>query len=418
MRASIVAVFSGFLSLVLSLSAQTLTTLHSFDGKDGSSPWRGWSRPPMGISTGRPTAVAHGCGTVFKITPTGTLDVAAHFQKKDGCYPYAGLVQATNGGLYGTTVAGTACNYGTVFKVTQSGKLMTLHSFCGEDGAYPYAGLVQDAAGNLYGTTEMGGSYDYYGTVFKITPSGTVTTLYSFENGTDGANPYAEVVQATDGTSTGRPKAAGPTALARSSKSPQAAPSRCFTPSARKAVARTEEVPTRAGPSHRWEPLRDNRRRQRLQRRWHGSSKSPQAAPSRCFTPSARKAVARTEEVPTRGWSKPPMGTSTGRPISAGPTASQTAAVARSSKSPQGQADDAAQLRRTDGADPYAGLVQYTDGNLYGTTAAGGSYDDGNGLQPVCGSGAVCGNPADLRQGGDSGQDTWNGSDRREPCHL
>src|SRR5579862_10019393 len=76
-------------------------------------------------------------------------------------------------------------------------KLTTLDSFAGRDGAQPYAGLVQGSDGNFYGTTYYGGANDQ-GTVFKITPSGTLTTLYNF-GGSDGALPYAGLVQGSDG---------------------------------------------------------------------------------------------------------------------------------------------------------------------------------------------------------------------------
>jgi uncharacterized repeat protein (TIGR03803 family) len=89
-----------------------------------------------------------------------------------------------------------------------SGTLRTLHSFDGTDGSHPYAALVQATDGNLYGTTLGGGvGTDPQGTVFKITPSGTLTTLYTFcpagpINGntcTDGVSPYAALVQDTNG---------------------------------------------------------------------------------------------------------------------------------------------------------------------------------------------------------------------------
>jgi uncharacterized repeat protein (TIGR03803 family) len=104
----------------------------------------------------------------------------------DGSSPYAGLVQATDGNLYGTTVLGGAGGEGTIFKITPSG---TLLSFAGTDGAQPYAGLIQATDGNLYGTTKFGGANND-GTIFKITLSGTLTTLHSFD-ATDGSDPYA-----------------------------------------------------------------------------------------------------------------------------------------------------------------------------------------------------------------------------------
>ena len=91
-------------------------------------------------------------------------------------------MQGSDGNFYGTTFDGGAnCNAGcgTVFKITPSGTLTTLHSFDSADGL-PCAGLIQATDGNFYGTTAAGGANDN-GTVFKITPGGTLTTLYSFE---------------------------------------------------------------------------------------------------------------------------------------------------------------------------------------------------------------------------------------------
>ena len=158
----------------------------------------------------------YGCGTVFKFTPSGTLTTLYTFCTQSGCpdgsLPQAGLIQATNGDFYGTTANGGVANdeiygngAGTVFKITPTGTLTTLYSFCTQsfcpDGAIPYAGLVQGTDGNLYGTTQLGGDDDA-GTVFKITPTGTLTTLYSFcalAGCTDGYYPNVGLVQATDG---------------------------------------------------------------------------------------------------------------------------------------------------------------------------------------------------------------------------
>ena len=168
------------------------------------------------LSGGNLLCAGEGCGTVFKITPSGTFTRLYSFCSQsnctDGVGPFAGLVLATNGDFYGTTNGGGAnCiphgGCGTVFKITPSGTLTTLYSFCPQggacsDGSGLYAGLVQATDRNLYGTTGGGGNAGD-GTVFKITPSGTLTTLYSFcsqANCTDGAFPYyAGLVQATDG---------------------------------------------------------------------------------------------------------------------------------------------------------------------------------------------------------------------------
>jgi uncharacterized repeat protein (TIGR03803 family) len=141
---------------------------------------------------------ANNRGTVFKITPTGTLTIL-YSSEWWSDYPTGGLIRATDGNFYGTT-EGVGGDYGTVFKITPGGTLTTLYTFCAEpgctDGAYPYAGLVQATDGKFYGTTS--GGANGYGTVFKIAPAGILTTLHSF-NATDGGNPSAALVQATAG---------------------------------------------------------------------------------------------------------------------------------------------------------------------------------------------------------------------------
>jgi uncharacterized repeat protein (TIGR03803 family) len=193
-----------------------LTTLHSFDGTDGVWPEAGLVQATNGDFYGTTSyAGANGWGTVFKITPSGTLTTLHSFGGADGAQPSAGLVQATNGDLYGTTWQGGSSNpagcygrgCGTVFKITPSGTLTTLYSFCSEsgcaDGELPLAGLVQATNGDFYGTTSSGGA-NGGGTVFRITPRGKLTTLYSFcsQGGnqcTDGYRPQAGLAQATNG---------------------------------------------------------------------------------------------------------------------------------------------------------------------------------------------------------------------------
>jgi uncharacterized repeat protein (TIGR03803 family) len=192
----------------VALPAQTFTTLHSFNGTDGYEPEGRMIQATNGNFYGTTYQDgAIGYGTVFKITPNGTLTTIYNFCSQpscaDGATPVAGLVLATNGNFYGTTFGGGGANAeGTVFKITPSGTLTTLHSFCPQgppctDGANPLAGLIQATNGNFYGTTEVGGASGF-GTVFKITPSGTLTTLHSFDF-TDGSAPYAGLIQAANG---------------------------------------------------------------------------------------------------------------------------------------------------------------------------------------------------------------------------
>ena len=108
---------------------------------------------------------------------------------EDGAGPTGGLLIDNAGNLYGTTKMGGTGNFcgggcGTVFKMTPDGTITVLYNFTGQsDGARPTGALIADAAGNLYGTTSQGG-HDH-GTVFKIAPDGTETQLYAF----DGAMP-------------------------------------------------------------------------------------------------------------------------------------------------------------------------------------------------------------------------------------
>ena len=130
----------------------------------------------------------------------------------DGVNPLAVLIQGSDGNFYGTTISGGANNQGTVFKITPSGTETVLYSFAGggSDGAHPYAGLIQGSDGNFYGTTANGG-LGSQGTVFKITPSGTETVLHFFAGGnSDGATPTAGLVQGSDGNFYGTTVSGGP----------------------------------------------------------------------------------------------------------------------------------------------------------------------------------------------------------------
>ncbi len=152
----------------------------------------------------------NGHGTVFKVTPVGVLTTLYSFCVQqncpDGVGPNGPLVQGRDGNFYGTTYSGGTAGgiggAGTVFKITPGGTLTTLHSFCFQahcaDGQLPVAGLAQGRDGDFYGTTPYGGA-NFYGTAFKITPAGTLTVLHDF-NQTDGAYPQSPLAQGTDGS--------------------------------------------------------------------------------------------------------------------------------------------------------------------------------------------------------------------------
>ncbi len=183
-------------------SANTLTVLHAFAGSpsDGANPVAGLVRDLKGNLYG--TTVnggAHGAGSVFRVTATGSEKVLYSFTGgADGGNPNAGLVYA-QGNLYGTTTNGGTSNKGTVFVLTPAGVETVLHSFTGGvDGQSPWATLIRDADGNLYGTTIAGGASGM-GTVFEVTAAGVESVLYSFAGGADGAQPYGSLIRGKQG---------------------------------------------------------------------------------------------------------------------------------------------------------------------------------------------------------------------------
>ena len=162
---------------------------------------------------------AHGLGTVFELTLSGKFTSLYNFTGgADGGSPADALIQGSNGLFYGTTSTGGANGNGTVFSMTPAGKITTLYSFCAvsgcTDSGYSYGRLVQATDGNLYGTTFVGGANNG-GSVFRITPAGKFTRLYSFCSKvsnkvcTDGESPYEGLTQATNGVLYGTTYAGG-----------------------------------------------------------------------------------------------------------------------------------------------------------------------------------------------------------------
>jgi uncharacterized repeat protein (TIGR03803 family) len=191
-----------------------LKTLHNFKGPDGGLPYAGLVQGTDGTLYGT-TAYggAHGDGTVFSVTTAGVFTTLYNFCSlsmcADGYEPYDGLIQGTDGKLYGTTSFGGAYDGGTVFSISTTGKLKTVFSFDIADGYDPHGGLLQGNDGTLYGTTVYGGVYNY-GIAFSVTLDGTMTTLHTFSGSpTDGANPQAGLAQDTNGTFYGTTSAAG-----------------------------------------------------------------------------------------------------------------------------------------------------------------------------------------------------------------
>jgi uncharacterized repeat protein (TIGR03803 family) len=136
-----------------------------------------------------------GAGVVYRVDGSGHQSVLYSFSGgNDGGFPLAGLIQDLAGNLYGTTDGGGSAGAGVVFKLDTKGHETILNNFTGgNDGAFPGASLILDSAGNFYGTCSGGGTAGA-GVVFKLTPSGQETVLYSFTGGNDGGYPNAAVV--------------------------------------------------------------------------------------------------------------------------------------------------------------------------------------------------------------------------------
>jgi uncharacterized repeat protein (TIGR03803 family) len=193
------------ISVACAMVTETVLASFGANATDGKAPYSGLIQGSDGNLYGTTSAGgSSGQGTIFKVTPDGTLTVLYSFSSSaDGGYaPYSALIQGSDGNLYGTTADGGANGGGTVFKITLAGALTVVYSFSlsGTDGLAPLAGLIQASDGNFYGTTQEGGTNNA-GTVFKVTPAGVETLLHSFGGtGTgDGFAPQAALIQGTDG---------------------------------------------------------------------------------------------------------------------------------------------------------------------------------------------------------------------------
>jgi uncharacterized repeat protein (TIGR03803 family) len=184
----------------------TETILHAFKGKDGAYPSSRVTLGPDGTLYGttsiggRSANCSGGCGTVYRITPDGQETVIHSFVSgSDGRSPMGGVAVDSKGNLYGTTLFDGPNLAGTIYKIAPDGTLTTLHAFNddGVDGTGPSAPLVW-ASGNLYGSTGSGGA-NGAGTIFRITPHGDYSVLYGFSRFTDGGYPDSALVIDKDG---------------------------------------------------------------------------------------------------------------------------------------------------------------------------------------------------------------------------
>lgn len=216
LRASLILLVAILLCAPMPTMAQAVTILHSFgDGAvpgDGSDPQslliQGIDGNFYGMASfGGPS----GDGTVFELTAKGSINILHSFtgssspSSGDGAIPLGGLIEGADGNFYGVTDDGGMSGRGTAFKMSSTGQITILHSFADgsvvNDGTFPQGTLIQATDGNFYGATGAGGSADK-GTIFMMTPSGQVTILHSFLDGSvpnDGTGPIGSLIQAPDG---------------------------------------------------------------------------------------------------------------------------------------------------------------------------------------------------------------------------
>jgi uncharacterized repeat protein (TIGR03803 family) len=207
-------ILTAFVLLATTSSAQTFAVIQSFNGTDGSAPEDTLTQGVDGnfyASAANAGTQEFGNGTAVKISSAGAITTLYSFCDdngcSDGCNPSAGLLQATNTGVYGSTRGCGLFGGGTIYKVGSAPGMTTVYNFCAltncADGDFPN-GLIQGSDGNFYSTTLLGGTHagpSQGGTVYKMTPQGVLTTLYNFcsqPNCADGDQP-GSLVQATDG---------------------------------------------------------------------------------------------------------------------------------------------------------------------------------------------------------------------------
>jgi uncharacterized repeat protein (TIGR03803 family) len=193
----------------------TVSTVHKFGDVEGGNNPTGLAIGLNGLLYGTTSAGGaqgapcpfpnEGCGTVFEITAAGTLSTLHKFTGPDGMFPAGGLTLGPDGNFYGTTYGtnksgATGAIWGTVFQITPSGTLTILHTFSYTDGGYPTSPLVLGPDGRLYGTSSVGGTASGgSGTVFAVTTSGTFTSLYTFDTAGGPDNPIGALVYGANG---------------------------------------------------------------------------------------------------------------------------------------------------------------------------------------------------------------------------
>jgi uncharacterized repeat protein (TIGR03803 family) len=186
--------------LELAKGSSAITTLASFNGTNGNNPWGNVAFDKNGNLYGATVGggvlgISDPNGTVWEITKgSGTITTLSSFNGANGASPYGGVTIDANGNLFGTTTYGGTNNSGTVWEIAKgSGTITALASFNWTNGGYPSAGVTVDSNGDLFGTAEYGGTKGS-GTVWELAKgSGTITALDSFNSATNGAFPLGRV---------------------------------------------------------------------------------------------------------------------------------------------------------------------------------------------------------------------------------
>lgn len=146
------------------------------------------------------TGGANQKGSAFRVTKAGVVSLFASFSDSIGSGPIGPLLLAGDGNFYGLASRGGTNGIGTVYRIAPDGKVSRVAAFNGFNGAFPQGGLVEGAGGNLYGTAQYGGGAGKFGTVFKVSKSGAITTLQTFDAKTNGAYPNSTLARSSDGS--------------------------------------------------------------------------------------------------------------------------------------------------------------------------------------------------------------------------
>ena len=355
----------------IAMHAQTFTTLVNFAGTDGINPLTSLIQGSDGNFYG--TTMSGGAnsfyGTIFRVTPDGALTTMYSFCPSiqllcpDGYWPFGGIIEATDGNFYGTTAFGGAHGAGTIFKMTPDGTLTTLYSFCAlencSDGSHPYTGLIQASGGNLYGTAFSGGA-NTYGTIFKISPDGVFTTLHSFD-GLDGEFPYTGLIQAMNGNFYGTTSGGG-------AAGPAAGHGTVYKMNLAGTVTRLHSFRETDGDSPYAGLVHSNGN-------LFGTTQLGGANNAGTIFEIARDGTLTTlHSFDSTGGEEPYGGLIQGSDGNFYGTTLKGAAGYGSvfSFNPEGTTSTLHSFAETDGSEPQGGLMQATDGTLYGTTVSGG----------------------------------------------